>query len=500
MESTPPPASTDGRASMKAQLDKALFTPVRAFRLSYLPLIMIYFASGALGLTAIAESFWIRKSLSLSAADLAALAAWLTLPWTIKMVFGEMVDTMPILGSQRRAYVYIGAGLMAAGALLLTLAAAGKLPQISNDLAYKVSSVLITVGVVIQDVVADAMTVEVVPRCHDDGTPRPAEDINRELGMVQVLGRLAVTAGGFIVAGLGGWLAGVVSYASVFAIGIAIPALSVVGAVLVPCAAAPARPTDWRILGGGIAFGAFAVVMALTDLAYAQEVVFVVSLAVVIAMIGRVIGHLDADTRKIILFAGIIIFVYRATPNVGEGFTWYTMDVLGFDETFRGWLAQLGAALTLIVAWLFSDAITRQPVARVLLWLTIVTTVLELPGLGLTMGLHEWTEKWIGLGARSIAVIDAAATSPFYQLSLIPLFTLCAIYAPPGWAASWFALTASLMNLSLVASSLISKYLNTAFVVERGSYGQLSMLLAVVLMIGLVMPVAAILVFGRRLK
>ncbi|MFM9587545.1 hypothetical protein, partial [Streptomyces caniscabiei] len=76
-------------------------------------------------LTAIAESFWIKRDLSWSPAELASLGVWLTLPWTIKMVFGELVDTVPVAGSQRRAYVFIGAGLVALSMLLLA-AAAGK--------------------------------------------------------------------------------------------------------------------------------------------------------------------------------------------------------------------------------------------------------------------------------------------------------------------------------------------------------------------------------------
>ena len=49
------------------------------------------------------------------------------------------------------------------------------------------------------------------------------------------------------------------------------------------------------------------------------------------------------------------------------------------------------------------------------------------------------------VGAHEIAVIDAAASSPFAQLSMIPLLTLIAIYAPPGRRATWFALMASLL-------------------------------------------------------
>ena len=209
---------------------------------------------------------------------------------------------------------------------------------------------------------------------------------------------------------------------------------------------------------------------------------------------------IDAATKQKIFFAALVIFVYRATPSVGQGYTWFTIDVLGFEETFQGTLAQIATGLALVGTWLFSDAITRQPAARVLLWLTIATSILALPSLGLTLGLHTWTERNFGFGAHTIAILDAAATSPFAQLSMIPLLTLCAVYAPAGRRASWFALMASLMNLALVAGGLLTKYLNQAMVVSRGEYANLPMLLGVVVLIGFVVPVAAILLVGRRLR
>ena len=51
-------------------------------------------------------------SLSLTPSQLAGIGVWLTLPWTVKMVFGELVDTVPIFGSQRKSYILIGALLM----------------------------------------------------------------------------------------------------------------------------------------------------------------------------------------------------------------------------------------------------------------------------------------------------------------------------------------------------------------------------------------------------
>src|SRR5215813_6675164 len=76
----------------REQLEKALLAPVRAMRLSYLPLLMVYFAYGAMGLIAVAQTFWVRTSLTWTPADLAALTFWFSLPWVIKMVFGELVD------------------------------------------------------------------------------------------------------------------------------------------------------------------------------------------------------------------------------------------------------------------------------------------------------------------------------------------------------------------------------------------------------------------------
>jgi hypothetical protein len=139
-------------------------------------------------------------------------------------------------------------------------------------------------------------------------------------------------------------------------------------------------------------------------------------------------------------------------------------------------------------------------VAQVLLWLTVLGFVLSLPTLGLVFRLDKVTEEWFGFGARSIAIFDAAATSPLDQLSMIPLLTLVAIYAPAGHRATWFALMASLMNLALVAGALLSKYLNLIFPVDRGEFGNLPALVLAAMLISLVLPLCAVLVFGRRVR
>jgi len=134
-----------------------------------------------------------------------------------------------------------------------------------------------------------------------------------------------------------------------------------------------------------------------------------------------------------------------------------------------------------------------------LLWLTIITTVLFLPILGLYYNIPQS----LGLSPKSVAIIDTALESPFGQLSMIPLLTLIAIYAPEGKRATWFALMASLMNLALTFGGILTKYLNEIFpvsreVIEHGKvivpmdYSHLGMLMIVVTVLNVTLPVVTI--------
>jgi MFS family permease len=477
-----------------------LFQPIRALKLRYVPLLMIYFAYGALGVIDVTRDVWVKEALTLSPAELAAIGVWLTLPWTVKVVFGELVDSVAIFGSRRRVYVLLGAGFTAAGMLTLA-AAAGRWfdEDFSPTTMFVLGMLLIVIGTVIQDVVADAMSTEVVPRIDAMGVVRPDEEVRAELGMVQVLGRLALSIGILAVAGLSGYLAKVLARETVFLLGLLIPAISVTGVLLIRSEAGAPRPVDWRLLGGGIAFGTIVLALALGDVPYSQEWIFAVSMAVVCTMLYIITRDVDPKTQRAIFYTTVIIFLFRATPGVGDGYFWWTLDVLKFDEAFYGHLRQTAAIIGLVALWLLAKPITEYRVTAVLFWLTTAGFVLSAPNIALFYGIHEWTEARFGFGARSIALIDAATSSPFAQLSMIPLLTLIAYYAPAGHRATWFALMASLMNLALVAGQLGTKYLNQIFTVQRGVYDELGLLLITAAVLGFLIPVAAIVAFGRRI-
>jgi hypothetical protein len=329
MSETFPPEPAGGAApvvSLQWQWSQAITRPIRAFQLNYVPVVMVYFAYGAVGLIEVTRDLWIKESLSFTPSQLAAIGVWLTLPWTVKMVFGELVDTVPLFGSQRKSYILIGALLMATGLLVLAGAAGRWLTFARPDQLYVLGAMLLVIGTVLQDVVADAMSTEVVPRTDAAGRERPNDSIRAELGMVQVLGRLAVSAGVLAVAGLSGWLANFMPAQDVFLIGLIVPAISVAGVFLSGTETAERRPINWPILGGGIVFGVVVMVLGVNSVPFGQEIIFIISMAVVCYMLVLVTAELDHDTKMGILFTTIIVFAFRAVPTVGDGYFWWTLD------------------------------------------------------------------------------------------------------------------------------------------------------------------------------
>ena len=476
-----------------------LMTPIRAIRVRYIPLLLIYFAYGASVFTAIAKDFWVKKELALSAEDLVALGVWLTVPWTIKMIFGQMVDSVTIFGSNRRVYVYIGAILIALSTILL-IGIVGEhkwIVSYSKESVYIFASVLGVVGFVLQDVVADTMTTEVVD------TTQSNEDIKKELATIQVLSRLSLGLAIFIMGWLGGELADIYSYETVFKLSLFVPILSIIGVSIVRLNPVSTTPLNKQVLFGGLFFAVFVVLIGYNDVPYSQEIVFVVSLIVVLYLLSTLIEDLDADTITHIKMAMIVIFVYRAMPSVGPALQWWEIDKLGFDEAFFAKLSMIGGGIALAGMWFAAKFIVDRSIGKVLIFLTVIGTILSLPVLAMYYDLHTL----LGIDARTVALVDTALASPFDYIAGVLMLTLVAIYAPEGKKGTWFALMASLMNIALSASGLFSKYLNKIFILTRdikekgvlvtpSNYDDLGILLWIVIGIGFIVPIVTIWVFN----
>ena len=494
------------------------FGIVREMRLSYLPPLMVYFAAGVSGFTGIVESFYVKEELGLSAAFLAGLGFWVGLPWALKMPLGHLVD---LFWRQKAFFVYIGAALMAAS-LLIMVALTGSKDQMVRFLApgtwYVIASLLSPIGFVLQDVVADAMTVEAVPSRTEKGDPIPETELQRMHITMQTLGRIAIISGSALVAGVGGWLAKTLSYRVMYELALLIPVISVLGVTLgrfsirrrrlrlkrsgmdesdiraALHAGNPDLAPNWYILGGSAAFVMISLALGLSDIAARKELILFGSLAVIAYLIHQLLKNLAADKRREIIGIAIIVFVFRAMPGVGAGASWWQIDVLGFDEAFFGTLRQIASILAIIGLFALRGWMSRRPITYLVVFLSVYNAVMMLPFIGMYHGLHHWTETHFGFGARTIAIIDSMADSPLGQVVMVPMLAWIAREAPNEQKATYFAVMAAFTNLALSAANLGTKYLNRLFVVERGNYSELGLIMVTAAITGLIVPPMTVMV------
>jgi hypothetical protein len=488
----------------------------REFHWSYRPPLMVYFAAGISGFTGIVESFFVKKELALSAAFLAGLGFWAGLPWALKMPAGHLVD---LFWPKKAWFVYAGAAVMAAS-LLIMVGLTGNPDRMAAFLPvstwYILSVLLAPVGYMLQDVVADAMTVEAVPAFREDGSPFDRETFQRMHVTMQTLGRVAIVGGGALVAGVGGWLAEVFSYETMYEISLVIPVISVSGVILGGwmlrrrvrelrrqgleedeirglLEVHPDRPSaDWAILGGSAAFVAVVLLLGLSGFAFREVLVLAGSLGIIGFLMRQLLKGIDPERRREIVGIAIVIFVYRAMPTPGPGAAWWQIDVLGFDEAFFGTLRQVASVLAIVGMLALRGWMGRRSVPYIIVFLSIYNAVMGLPFIGMFYGIQEWTQEHFGFGAHTIALIDTMADSPMGQVAMIPMLAWIAREAPREQKATYFAVLAAFTNLALSASNLATQAVNEVFVVRRGQYGEVGILLITVALANLFVPVLTV--------
>jgi len=519
----------------------------RDMRWSYLPPLMVYVAAGIQGLTGIVGTFFVKDYLGLSAEFLAALGFWAFVPWSLKMPIGHLVD---LIWRFKAWLVVLGAALIAAS-LLIMAALIGNREWMASmwslNAWYVLAALLSPVGYVLQDVVADAMTVEAVPHVDDSGRPTPPEQLKRMHTTMQTLGRVAIIGGTVLVALINLWVfkgtdalpaaEKLTLYRNVYLLALIIPVVSVAGLVSAALlhqrqvrqlvanglslteAAARLRPEmaetrpNWWILGGSLVFVALTLTLGMSDWAYSQEAIFLGSTAIILWLMKRLVSALDPRARQTLVGTAVVIFLFRATPSAGPGVSWWMIDELKFDGQFFSVLSLIGSTLTLFGMFAFRRFMAERPITYVVGFLTLAGFVLSLPTLGMSMGVHHWTASVTGgvVDARFIALVDTALESPLGQIAMIPMLAWIANAAPSNLKATYFAVMASFTNLALSASQLGTKYVNQWFTITReikdpatqavqtaANYSDLTPLLTTVIVLGLLMPLSG-LWLARRL-
>ena len=522
-------------------LDNTFLDLGRQFKWTYLPPLMVYMAAGISGLTGIVGTFFVKDYLNLSAAFLAGLGFWAGIPWALKMPLGHLVD---LIWERKNYMVYLGASLIALSLLIMygLIIHTEYMAQIfSIETWFVISVILAPVGYVVQDVVADAMTVEAVPLIDEFGKDYSRDQVKIMHTTMQTLGRFAIIGGTVLVALVNVILFRNVEsleqvdkinlYGSIYIYALIIPLVSILGVIFANYLrykkihnlkskglefkeerGDKKTKINWWILGGSLVFVIFTLSVGSFNLPFAQEIVFIGSVLIILFLMFKLIKELPEELRLTIVGTAIIIFIFRAIPGPGPGLTWFEIDVLGFNEQFFSILSLLASILTLAGIVLLRPFMANNSIAKIIIVLSIAGAILFLPSVGMYYGFHNWTSSITGgvVDAKFIALINTALESPLGQVSMIPLLAWIAKNAPAHLKATFFAVFASFTNLALSASALGTKYLNQIFTVTRevkdkvsseiqttADYSELGILLIIVTLLTLILPIVFVFIINN---
>jgi hypothetical protein len=287
------------------------------------------------------------------------------------------------------------------------------------------------------------MTVEAVPLNNDLGDDYTKDQIKIMHTTMQTLGRFAIIGGTVLVA-----LANVILfrdvegleqsdkiqlYGKIYLYALVIPVVSILGVILASYLrnkkiqnlklkgldfkderGMEKTKINWWILGGSLIFVIFTLSIGSFKAPFAQEIVFIGSVIIILFLMFKLIRELPENLRLTIVGTAVIIFIFRAMPGPGPGLSWFEIDVLKFNEQFFSVLSLLASILTLAGIVLLRPFMANNSIAKIIVVLSIAGSILFLPSIGMYYGFHNWTSSLTNgvVDAKFIAIINTALESP----------------------------------------------------------------------------------------
>lgn len=422
---------------------------------------IVFATMGLAAFDAVATTFWMRDHVSLTASQLIEIGIYTQLPWSIKILFGSIID----LHSNRKLFIYLGALLQALGYLLFYLFLTGAVPLTEyQGLLY--SGLLTTVGIVFTQATASTLAVEM------------AGATTYELGKAQVANRIAFSAGALLAALSTGYLASV-PFEHLALAKLILPLIVCTTTYYITVPKVQIGTGGYRNLLLATGFALFCLLVR------NQWAIFGAQMLVINFLLYRI-----GRGNSAFLVGCLAIFLFRVVPGYGPGYTWWTTTALNFDAEFLGHLRILSTVMDLAVLGLLAKWMAKGDIFRSLLVLTVVGALVSIPDFIIYYKLST-------IDPRHIMFLDTAIAAPLADLSMIPLGILIALNAPKEGRAMYMSLTASFMNMALVGSDLVTRTLNDMYTVTRTDFTQLGKLMLAAFAISLILSLIGLILLRR---
>jgi folate/biopterin transporter len=401
--------------------DKLLFGNKPSFEL--FAILTVYFVQGILGLARLAVSFFLKDTLGLNPAQVAALMGISALPWIIKPLFGFLSDGLPIFGYRRRSYLIIS-GILGAFSWI-TLATV-----VNSPWSATLAILLTSLSVAISDVIADSIVVE-----------RARKESLGKAGSLQSLMWAVSALGGLITAYLSGWLLESFTTETVFLITAFFPLI--VSAI-----------AGW-------------IVEDKTTIGKDQPSKIKIS--------EQIKQLWWAVKQKYIWLPTAFIFLWQITPNADSAFFFFTTNELGFKPEFLGRVRLFTSLAALFGAWLYHRFLKSIPFRTILGWSVVFSSLLGMT----TLLLVTHINRNFGIDDHWFSIGDSIILTVMGQIAFMPVLVLSARLCPEGIEASLFALLMSIFNLAGLLSNELGALLTHVLGVTERNFDQLWLLILI---------------------
>ncbi|KAL7459621.1 hypothetical protein ACHAWC_011456 [Mediolabrus comicus] len=418
-----------------------------------LAIATIYFVEGALGLARLAQTFLLKDELKLGPAELSATLGLLSLPWTIKPLYGFLSDGFPIGGYRRRPYLVLAGfvGFMSYMVLALGLgtgAGASSTDDAEMSMTFTItiiSLLLSSASIALSDVVADGIVVQKTREAAQRG------DDPAIAGGLQSLCWGSAAIGALISAYFSGSLLETMSPRDVFRIASVLPlAVSAMSFLIQeePVGRQKANNESMQNQNED---------QTQIETAPVKE---------------QILALWSALRQPNIYKPVLFLFLWKATPTSDGAMLYFMTNDIGFGPNFLGRARLVTAVSSLLGVWLYNQYLKRVPIKDVLLW----TSIASVP-LGLTqLLLISHYNRELGIPDGLFVLGDDVVLSILGEMAFLPTLVLAARLCPHGVEAVLFATLMSIYNGASTVGTEVGAALTKFLSVTETDFSNLALL------------------------
>ncbi|MBA4446856.1 folate/biopterin family MFS transporter [Cylindrospermopsis raciborskii CS-506_D] len=362
-------------------------------------ILAVYLVQGALGLSRLSVSFFLKDELQLSPVEVSAILGIVTLPWMIKPLFGFVSDTFPIFGYRRRPYLILSGILGAASWIALAT-------LVDSTWKATITVTLSSLAIAVSDVIVDSLVVE-----------RARLESHSKAGSLQSLCWGATAFGSFLTAYFSGLVLEYFTTKTVFLITALFPLLISLVA--------------WFITETSV---------------YQEESQQDRSKSVSIRTQTQQL--LQAFRARAVLLPTLFIFIWQCTPSGESAYFYFFTNELHFQPEFLGRIHLFTSLASLVGIWIFQRFLKNVPFQNIFTWSILISVLLRMTMLILI----THTNRALGINDRWFSFGDSLIIAAMGQIAFMPTMILAARICPLGIEATLFAVLMSVFNLGGLVS------------------------------------------------